>query len=305
MTIVLRGGWKPTPPEQPRVRLTPALRTNVAPSVIDRGKGVPVIGMHLNDRWGCCTLAADANIIQQQTFYGGHTEAVIPDSAVLTAYEVAFGFNPNAGPPGENATDNGGTVPGSLAYLKKTGMTGHKIAAYGEVAVPEIDKVRTAIWEFGGVSIGLNLPNSAMTQFNADKDWFVTSNHSIDGGHCVYVCGYNPNGFMLWTWDKLIYMDIGFWNYYVEEAWAPISTYWVDSLTGKDPDGVDKAVLGAEFLAITGQNPFPAASAGASASVQPSAPTPGDAASAAPAESRLARLGRAIRYWAHVAIGSG
>jgi hypothetical protein len=294
MPIVFRSGWKPTPPEQPRVRLTAALRANAAPSVIDRGKGVSVIGMHLNDTWGCCTCAADANIVQQQTFYGGGTEAVIPDSAVLAAYEKVGKFNPSDGPPGENPTDQGATVPAALAYLKKTGMTGHKIAAYGEVDVTEIAKIRTAIWEFGGVSIGLNLPNSAMTQFNAGKDWFVdTADESIDGGHCVYVCGYNANGFMLWTWDKLIYMDIGFWNVFVEEAWAPISKDWVNKTTGEDPDGVNLVTLGAEFLAITGQNPFPASPSAAPTPTPSPAPDP---SAVAPKRSPLAKAWRRLRY---------
>jgi hypothetical protein len=294
VTITLRGGWKPTPPEQPRVRLTPALRGAVGPTSIDRGKALPVVGMHLNDRWGCCTAAASANVIQQQTFYGGHTEAVIPDSAVLREYEVIGGFNPNAGGPGANPTDNGATVPSALAYLKKTGLTGHRIAAYGEVDVTEIAKIKTAIWEFGGVVIGLNLPNSAMRQFNAGQDWFVDpADMSIDGGHAVYVCGYNANGFMLWTWDALWYMDIGFWHSFVEEAWAPVSQYWVDSLTRTDPDGVSLVTLGAEFLAITGQNPFPPSPVPAPTS----APAPDLAsAPAAPKRSSLKKALRRLRY---------
>ncbi len=291
MTVVLRGGWVPTPPEQPRVRLTAALRTGVAPPEVDRGKGIPVIGMHLNDEWGDCTCAASANVIQQQTFFGSHAEWVIPDSAVLAEYEAIGGFNPNDGPPGNNPTDQGATVASALGYLKKTGLVGRKIAAYGDIEVAEHAKIRTAIWEFGGVVIGLNLPNTAMTQFNNGQNWTVDlSDESIDGGHCVYVVGYNPNGYMLWTWDKLIYMTTGFWNCFVMEAWAPISTYWVDKATGEDPDGVDLVSLGAEFLAVTGQNPFPAPKLPAA----PPAPTPPPAPASAP-PNRSSWLATALR----------
>lgn len=287
--VVFRGGWKPTPPEQPRVRLTPALRAGVAPVAVNWGKGLPVIGMHLNDQWGCCTCAADANIIEQQTYFGsGKTnEAVIPDSAVLKAYESVGGFNPNSGPPGQNPTDQGATVASALAYLKKTGMAGKKIAGYGDVEVTEIEKLKTAIWEFGGVSVGLNLPASAMTQFNNGQVWSVVKDEGQLDGHCVYVCGYNPDGFLLYTWDALWYMTNGFWNCYAEEAWSPISTYWVNGLTGKDPVGVDRVTLGEEFKAVTGQDPFPAPT--------PPVPNSSQGHGAPPAKSKRASFKEALR----------
>lgn len=259
MSINFTGGWVPTPASQPRVRFTDALRTGVAPAAVNYGNGIPVIGMHLNDQWGCCTIAADANIIQQQTWFGQHAEITVPDSAVLAAYEKVGGFNPAAGPPGSNPTDNGATVAAALGYLKKTGLAGRTIAAYGDIEVTALEKMKTAIWEFGCLSVGLNLPNSAVTEFDAGEWWSVEpGNESIDGGHCVLITGYDPNGFQLYTWDRVWYMSNAFWSTFGEEAWAPVSTYWVNATSGKDPAGVDKAVLGGEFLAITGQNPFAA-----------------------------------------------
>jgi papain like protease len=249
--------------------------------------------MHLNDTWGCCTCASLANIVQQQTYFGQKAEIVVPDSSVLAAYEAVGGFNPNAGPPGSNPTDNGATVASAMAYLKKTGMAGHsiaaygrtdttatgsliKIAAYGEVDVTATEKLKTAIWEFGCLSVGLDLPNSAVTQFDNGQPWSVEPDRSLAGGHCVLVVGYDRNGFQLFTWGRLWHMDYEFWSSYGEEAWAPVSTYWVSKASGKDPDGVNLVTLGAEFLAITGQDPF-------SASRPASAPPPSPAPEPAPA----------------------
>jgi hypothetical protein len=250
-------GWKPTPPERPRVRLARALRAEAAPPAADFYTGLPAIGMHLNDRWGDCVWAADANIVQQQTYFGQGAEVQIPDGEVLRGYETT-GFNPNAGPPGSNPTDNGTVIADGLSYLMKTGMSSHVIAGYGEVPVRDHGKVKVAVAEFGAVSIGISLPNSALDQFDAGQDWDVVADDGgIDGGHCVLVCGYDATGYDLWTWDRRIRMTEAFWDRYVEEAWAVISHDWVSAVTGRDPEGVDVATLGAEFAAVTGTNPFP------------------------------------------------
>ena len=143
--------------------------------------------------------------MQQQTQYGQGTEVVVPDSDVLAAYEQS-GYQ-----PGSPSTDQGWTVEAALGYLKTTGMSGHTIAGYGQLTVSSVDELKTAIDEFGGVDFGVNLPNSAMDQFNAGQDWDVVANDGgIDGGHCICSCGYNSTGIQVWTWGKLITMTWAF-----------------------------------------------------------------------------------------------
>lgn len=302
MTLVrFSPGYRPTPPGRPRVMLTDALRAGVGPAAVNYGSALPTIGMHLNDEWGCCVEAADANCVEQQSFFGQGTETVVPDTDVLIAYEAVGGFNPNAGPPGSNPTDQGSLIPDGLQYLKLTGMTGVKIAGYGQIDVSVTAKLQTAVYEFGGISIGINLPNSAIQQFNANQPWDVVANDGGNaGGHCVYVCGYDANGFLLWTWDKLWHMSYAFWDKYVEEAWGIVSQMWVSAITGKDPEGVDLVTLGQEFLAVTGQNPFPAPSPEPPAPVpappsppqppQPAPPPPAPAPQPSGCMSLIARL---------------
>lgn len=263
MTVTFRGGWRPTPPERPRVVLTRAIRVpDSLPPQVDYGSGIPDIGMHLNDTWGDCTCAACANIVQQQTFFGQGNEVIVPDSAVLTEY-AASGFDVNAGPPGGNPTDNGWTCADALSYLKKTGLVGHTIAGYGQLATSNRAILQTAVSEFGGLYLGMAFPSSAMDQFNNDQDWDIVANDGgIEGGHAVYVNGYDGIGYWLWTWGKRIRMTYAFFDRYVGssqgEAWGVISRDWVSAASGKDPEGVDLVTLGQEFLAVTGQNPFPA-----------------------------------------------
>jgi hypothetical protein len=243
--------------------MTAALSDSPPPSA-DYFSAVTTVGMHLNDKWGCCVFAGDANVIQGITGYGSGNEVVVPDSDVLKAYEKVGHFNPNDGPPGQNPTDQGAQVPDGLKYLQNTGMAGHKIAGYGDIAVNATAKIKTAIAEFGYVSTGVNLPNSAMDQFNAGPPageeypvWDVVADDGgIDGGHCVVMCGYNAKGFLIWTWDAVVLVTYAWWAKYGGEAWAVLSHDWVNAATGKDPEGVDTAALGAEFQAVTGTNPF-------------------------------------------------
>jgi hypothetical protein len=218
--------------------------------------------MHLNDQWGCCTCSGDANIIQGITTYGLGVEAVVPDSDVLKAYEKS-GFNPNDGPPGENPTDQGWTCADALAYLKKTGMAGHKIAAYGQVGYTDHAKMQLCLYEFGYASFGVNLPQSAEDQFNAGgqsgkmAEWTVTrSGSNIIGGHCIIACGYTPTGPVIWTWGSPVQLTWAWVDTYVAECWPVISQDWLNATSEKDPAGVNKAALASEWESAVGQNPF-------------------------------------------------
>jgi hypothetical protein len=237
--------------------MTAALDEAVAPPSADYSK-VPKIGMHLNDTWGCCVISADANVVQQQSFYGQGAEIVVPDTAVLQAYKVAGHFVLSAGPPGDNPTDNGMLIPDGLGYLLKTGMSGIKIAGYGQVRHVQTGKIKTAIYQFGCVSFGVNLPNSAMSQFDHGLPWDYVhgADNNIAGGHCVMACGYNATGFLVMTWGRVVPVTWAWWAKFGAEAWPIVSQEWVNAVTGKDPVGVDLVKLGTEFRAVTGHNPF-------------------------------------------------
>lgn len=246
------------------MRMSAALDDLRAPASADYYSAVTSIGMHLNSEWGCCTIAADANIVEQQTAYGQGTEVTVPDADVLTGYEVVGHFDPAAGGPGENPTDRGALVPDALAYLQKTGLAGHKIAYYGQVNPWSVGEIQLAIAEFGAVSTGVRLPQSAMSQFEAGAPdgesypvWSVTADDGgIAGGHCVLLAGYDAAGFYLFTWGAVVHATYAWWSKYGMEAWPVISADWVNAATGRDPEGVDKDELGRQFAAVIGVNPF-------------------------------------------------
>lgn len=258
-----RGGWQPTPEDVPRPRFDSALHPEAVtlPQSVDYFSQVTTVGMHLNDQWGCCTCSGCANIVQGITTYGLGKEVVVPDADVLKEYEKA-GFNPNDGPPGNNPTDQGWTCADALAYLKHTGLAGHKIAAYGQVSYTDHAKVQLVLSQFGYASLGVNLPQSAMDQFNAAEKagtvatWSVSGSSTIIGGHCIIACGYTPLGPVIWTWGAHVQLTWAWVDTYVAEFWPVVSLDWVDGASKKDPEGVDKAALASEWESAVGQNPF-------------------------------------------------
>lgn len=250
--IAFRSGRKPNDPAKPRLAIGKHLR-GTAPAAADYYSKVTTWGMDGNDNWGDCVCAGDCHICVQQTAYGTPAAVVPTTDQALAIYSSIGGFNPNAGPPGSNPTDNGATVQDGLNYLRKTGVSGFKIAAFGELDVKDYNQIKLGVSQFGGLSIGINLPNSAMTQFNTGQPWTPVKGSPNDGGHCVIVVGYDADWLYVVTWGQVQRMSWAFWAEYVEEAWAVIDAMWTNAT------GLDKHALGEEWAALTKQaNPFPA-----------------------------------------------
>lgn len=253
MAIQFHHGWNPTPEHVVRLRMDAALDGAAAPAQ-SYYYAIPVIGMLGNDKYGDCVFAGDGHIVEQQTALGQGTEVKVTTAQALQGYSAVTGFDPNV-----PSTDQGALVSDGLNYLRKTGMAGVKIAAFGQVAVGSIDKIKLAVAEFGAVSIGFYFPNSAMDQFNNSQPWdTVPDDGGLDGGHCVIVCGYDATYLYVYTWGAVQKMTYRFWAKYVEEAWPVVTQQWVNATTGLSPAGVDLATLGQEWAAISSQpSPFP------------------------------------------------
>jgi hypothetical protein len=279
-------GRKPNDPSRPRIRLAAHLNVVNPPPDEAMWTGVPDWGMLLNDQLGDCTCAGDGHLAEILTFYGQGTETVITDAQVLAAYEAVGGYDPDAGPPGENPTDQGATVQAALGYLRKTGMAGVKLAAFAEVDPASLTEIRAACAELGPLSAGVNLPANALQQFQAGEPWLaVPDDGGIEGGHCIVLAGYDAEYLYFVTWGKVQKATYAWWAKYGEELWAAVAADWV-SAKGDDPEGINLASLGAEFEQLTGEpDPF---------NGTPPAPVPAPAPDHAGLLTELASLVRVI-----------
>jgi hypothetical protein len=193
------------------------------PPARDWTKGIANWGMMLNDKLGCCTIAAVAHAVQ---VFSANTasEVTVPDAQVLQYYEQWDGYKPS-----EPNTDSGGVELNVLTNWQKSAFGVHKLIAYADPAYTNLEQIRQAINLFGGVYIGVSLPITAQTQ----TVWDVVPNGGESakpgswGGHAVFVPKYDADGFTCITWGELKTMTVAFWNAYVDEAHALLSHDWL------------------------------------------------------------------------------
>ena len=257
------GRLAPYPEDvKPRLKLGKYLTLPTPPTEADWYSKVTSWPMYLNDQLGDCTCAEVGHHIESVSTYGLGNTITVTDSDVLSLYEAVGHYDPT-----NPSSDQGAVIQDVLGYWRSYGIAGHKCDAFAQVAVANHIEVQQAIYLFGGISIGINVPQSAIDQFNAGKPWdVVLHDGGIAGGHCVEGVGYrytsavatDPTGVWLVTWGAVTHMTWAFWDKYVEEAWIVILPEWLDT-AGQDPEGIDLYALGEDLSTLTGEpNPFPA-----------------------------------------------
>jgi hypothetical protein len=258
-----RLGRLPYDPSKPALLLTDRVAATVPPNpvVADWLSKVPSWPMYGNDQWGDCVWAMTGHMIEAWTQYAGGAAVEVTTEQLLAAYSAVTGFDPNAGLPGENPTDQGTNIQDALGYWRKTGVAGHKILAFAKVDHTNPDEVEAAINLFGSLAVGVNLPSSAQDQFSAGQEWTVVAGSSIEGGHAIHAGAYDTatKDARIITWGAVQTLNDPWWDAYVEEAWVVVTPEWVEA-TGATPSGLDLQGLGDDFASITGEpNPFPPA----------------------------------------------
>jgi hypothetical protein len=197
-------------------------------------------GMALNDTLGDCTIAGVSHGIQTWTAANG-TVATISDSTVEAYYKLWDGYD------GTPDSDQGGIELDVLKKWRNQGFDGHMIYAFADPVLKNHTEVKTAIWLFGGLYIGFDVPN------NIDEDagatWDVAGAGPVDGGHCVFVVGYDDKKLMLVSWGSIYYMTWEFWDKFVDEAHAILAVDWFKQ--GDAPSGFDQAQLQADLAEVT------------------------------------------------------
>lgn len=201
--------------------------------------------MMLNNTLGCCVFACGGHMVQNWTAHGG---ALItpPDSDVLAAYEAVGGYV-----LGDPATDNGAAITDFLAWWQANGFSGISLSGWAAVDHLNLTAVKQAIFLFGALDIGFQVPQSAMDQFDAGQTWDVVADDGgIQGGHSVCVLGYGTDGFACITWGKIQYMTNAFFAKYCDEGYALLTQSWLDTAGVSPIAGLNLATLQADLAAV-------------------------------------------------------
>lgn len=248
---IFKLGAAPKKEDSRNLRLSSYLKLDQLPPIPDAidyaaQSGVKDFGMMANDRHSDCVWAAYGHKIMVDTGLNG--DLFTPsDADILNAY-ASTGFNPKNG-----HHDNGTVELVGNKYMQKTGIAGHKWGPFVEVNAQDQQEVKTAIFLFGPLIVGVRLPLSMQGQekwskIPADGNDRDTTAGSW-GGHGVAYVGYSGTGTRVITWGKVIDCD---WDFavgrddngapYVVELYATISADWVTDVK-KAPNGFDMQSL--------------------------------------------------------------
>lgn len=200
--------------------------------------------MFKNDVIGDCTCAAIAHMLMCWTSQFGETIEPTEED-VVRAYSALSGYNPKTG---EN--DNGACMTDVMEYWQTVGIAGHKIDGWVSVDPSNIEMVKLAIYLFGAVNPGIQMPYSAIEQFNDKKNWHVVhKDGGIAGGHSVPYFGYGREGTTGVTWGRRQPTSWEFWNKYVDEAYSVLSLDWLDK-NQEAPNHLNLKALRADLKAL-------------------------------------------------------
>ena len=230
-TIPLKGILRP--------KLLPALPASYD---LHRVRGVEDNFMFLNDVYGDCVKAARAHQTLVFEAYEQGRQIEITDEEVKTEYFLETG-----GP------DSGLYLLDSMKDWRNDGWPVasriYTIYAFAQLDWKDHDLVRHAIHLLGGINFGMMVWSRDIEQFEAGQPWTITPFSGLpQGGHGVYLLGYDEDDLICMTWGKRQRMSWEFWDNRVDEAYAIVDNrnHW----QGDSPIDVDK--LDAYLQEITG-----------------------------------------------------
>lgn len=217
------------------------------PAAEDYTPAVAAWPMYGNDRLGDCTCAAVGHMIQAWSANVG-TEKTFDEADIELLYWET-GTPPSSSGEAGGDTDTGRFELDILNYWRKTGVGqpsyADKIVAFASIDVSDINMLKTAIFLFGGVYVGLALPKTAQGQ----AVWDVVGDGETGdsqpgswGGHAVNVAGYGDGKLKLVTWGGVMEMTENFWHAYGDEAYAIVTADWIRA-SGESVSGFDLATL--------------------------------------------------------------
>lgn len=184
-------------------------------------------GMFGNDQYGDCVFADCAH---QEMLRTANTGKIwIPTvEEVLALYSTITGFNPS-----DSSTDNGANESDVIAYLTNTGWQGRKLDIAVNIDPTQFDFLRWAVCLGGACRLGVNLPQSAIDQFNSGHFWSFVQDSPMVGGHDVPLVQYTQDSWKVITWGQEVevsgdFMDGQFpdGTPYIEEAHCELAFDW-------------------------------------------------------------------------------
>jgi hypothetical protein len=213
-----------------------------------------------NDQAGNCVWAGAAH--EHIDYANGvkHPKPIFTAENILAQYSKFTGYDPTkTDANGNNPTDQGTDMVEAAKYRQKTGLLDasgkrHFIKAYAALPVGNVDTLIRANYMFGAIGIGVQLPQSAMDQFDEGKVWDVPSQKTdILGGHYVSAVGMNSKGYiMVVTWGDLQAVTPAFIERYMDEGLVYFSEEYLMDNVKVSPENFDAIALNKALSLLSG-----------------------------------------------------
>jgi len=210
-----------------------------------------------NDELGDCTAAG---LMHVEDIFRANARSGLPP---CTQEETIWFYSATTGyMPGDPSTDNGGDEVTVLNYARDKGLFKNgsgKIAGHVAIDGTSEDEARAALWLFGNLYFGIELPDAWINPFPKKSGfvWDVAGDPDENNGHCFIAGGYDAHGFTIDTWGMLGKLTPQAMAAYAVpaangEVHAVLSADWIDKATGKAPSGFDFETLTADLAAMLG-----------------------------------------------------
>ncbi len=202
------------------------------------------LGYMLNDQLGDCTCAGVGHLIQTLTANTSQMFTV-PDKCILALYETVGGYN-----PADPSTDKGACMQDVLHYWQFQGVprdtaesTWDKIITYVEVDPTNKLQVDRAIYELGGLYIGIDVQSTLMTSVDGQPGpvWsFDPTCTTSAGGHAIVLTGYDDATglYNLLSWGAKYQVTYEYIQKLCDEAYGVVSKDFITA-QGTTPLGLD------------------------------------------------------------------
>jgi hypothetical protein len=185
---------------------------------------------------GDCTEVGKRNALVTANFdESGHTVPVPTPDEVVQQYCVAQNCTPAQLFADPNTYDNGEDESTTLTTWCTTVEYGVKLGFTAPVNAKSQNDLKNALYLSGGLYIGIQLPESAESQF-PNGGWTWVPGSPIAGGHCVWLTGYTTEYVALVTWGKLIHATWQFILNTIDEAHVLVLPQAIAA--GKSPTGL-------------------------------------------------------------------
>jgi len=179
-----------------------------------------------NDRYGDCTFAGGGHAKLVTSYEVNKPEPPLADTVVVNGYLKYT-----------NGQDVGAVESDLLKCWQNTsggifGIPGDQILAYAPVDISSAQELQEVTSAYGFVYIGIQVPSPCEQQFRNSQPWALTNtaaDNDILGGHCVIIVGYDASYFYVITWGAVQAVEWSWFQKYLDEAWAVITSEVVDA----------------------------------------------------------------------------